>query len=195
MEKVYVGIDVNLTGFGLAILKSNKITLKFVPFHKQGLSINFMMKEWVRGTADLMTEILKAAPRYKENPNDTSIILAVEEPAGMGAGAEQAAAILNKLIGIIAAFARVANYSTMHPSSMMWKKSIVGKGNATKDEVATVVSKKILGHEDRDYFGGNHHISDAVGLALYAKEVDNNARPRDNSISPNCKDKEESEEG
>lgn len=159
MSSAYVGIDVNLSGYGLAILTVREIVLKFIPFVQKEKTDKAMV-EWVE-----ITRVTRDIISHKAQ-GDT-IIVAVEDPTGMGQqpGTWMTAAILNKLTGILAA--ELPGRIT-YPSSVTWKKAICKNGKAKKDEVAAVVSLELLGVSDKNYFDGNHHISDALALAYYA---------------------------
>ncbi len=184
MPNAYVGIDVNLSGYGLAILTVREIVLRFIPF-VQKEKINEAVSEWVMSTR-LVDDIVK------HRCQDDKIIIAIEDPTGMGAinlgkidergridakrirqqsGAWMVAATLNKLVGMLSSELFQMG-ELIYPSSVIWKKAICKDGKAKKDEVAAVVSLELLGVSDKDYFEGNHHISDALALAYYAKHMD-----------------------
>lgn len=176
MEKAYVGIDVNLSGYGLAILDRREVKLEWIPFI-QKRKIDEAMHEWIEATKKLENIIDVKYPQ-------SDLIIAIEDPTAMEKGAWQTAAVLNKLIGMLSMslydiHAMYHDYTVklIYPSAVIWKKVIIGtagskKKKVTKKDVMAVTSKRLLGIEKVDYFVDNHHVSDAVALAMYAEKYD-----------------------
>lgn len=164
MSKAYVGIDPNLSGFGVAIFTEREITLRFISIAQKAKTEDAVI-EWfaaVRAVLDLV--------RAKCATND--ILIAIEDPTGMEQKAWLTASVLNKLIGMLCYSLQTENARIILPSSVTWKSKVCGNARATKEEVMLTTSHKMLGVENPDYFDGNHHISDAVALAMFAESYD-----------------------
>ena len=180
MSNAYVGIDVNLSGYGLAILTDKEITLRFIPFIRKD-KLDEAMPKYIQAAFELLKLVANKCAAY-------DLIAAIEDPTSMAApkimkkknrivkvtSLWQVASTLDKLVGILAYALSIPilfnSTRVIYPSSVIWKKAIVGDAWAKKEKVARVASVRLLGKEMIGYFEGNHHISDSVALAMYAEK-------------------------
>ena len=180
----YIGIDVNLTGYGLAIMKYDGIILNFIDVVRQDEDINVMFPEWVRATRELFWCVdARLTNRATRN------VVVIEDPSAMSAphikrhkgqivsvtSAWQTADTLNRLTGMLSVVFLDKDYVCKYPSSVMWKSKVMGDGKAEKKEVQREMGKLILPN-DPNAFIDNHHVADSVALAMYGYMEDLDAK-------------------
>ena len=185
----YIGVDVNIKGFGLAVFTLEKVHLEFLdmfPHRPEEYHLTNMTTIWAKSCIAVMLLIKELV-----NP-DRKIIFVIEDPTAMGSiytkkdgtivTAWQTASILDKLTGMLAVIAVQNNYKLYTPSSVIWKKRVLGKGDAKKPAIQSEMYKIIYGRASRD--GGsieNHHVADGAALAYYGYKEDRYGRQETNT--------------
>jgi len=173
----FIGIDVNLSGLGLAIIKYDGIILNFIDMVRQDEDINKMFPEWVRATRELFL----CVNSHLEH-RDTWNVVVIEDPSAMSApniikkdgkiikvtSAWQTADVLNRLTGMLSVVFIDKGYKCLYPSSVMWKSKVMGHGKAEKKEIQSEMGKLIMPNApDSESYIQNHHIADSLALAVY----------------------------
>jgi hypothetical protein len=65
--------------------------------------------------------------------------------------------------GLLLGWAQAHRVPTLRATAHVWRKAVVGKGNATDAEVKVAVTRQVAGLPERT----NAHVRDAVGLGVW----------------------------
>ena len=175
----YIGVDVNIKGFGLAVFTLEQVHLGFLdmfPYKPEEFNIACMSVTWSKSVIrlmDLVEELITV---------ERKTIFVIEDPTAMGLtpGAWQTASILDKLVGMLSVIAVQDGYALRTPSSVIWKKRVLGKGDAKKPLIQSEMYKIIYGREGSIE---NHHVADRAALAYYGYKEDRYGRLEEKEAS------------
>lgn len=168
-DALYIGIDINLTGNALVTMTAKQVRMRWIPVPVQGMTLDNMVFIWCQVAENTWGKI---EPATKDH---IPIYAVIEDPTGMERKAWQAAAMINKMIGMLSIIFYDNNIKMYFPSSVIWKKETVGNGKAEKMEIQKAMFKLIYPNvptsqtrqEPKIDKIENHHIADAVALAYY----------------------------
>lgn len=171
VETTYIGIDINVKGFGLAVFTVEKVHLEFfnmLLYKPEEFQLTNMTTIWSLSSIELMKLVKQLIS------SDRKTVVTIEDPTAMSStyqkkngtvvSAWQTASILDKLFGMLSVIVISNKYVICTPSSVIWKKRVIGKGNAKKPIIQSHMYKVIYGREGNIE---NHHIADAAALAYY----------------------------
>ena len=116
--------------------------------------------------SDRNTEILSLRDQLLHiiKPNLAPVTIYCEEPVVAGARNLRSTILIAETVGMILG---VRAYVRLVPVSS-WKKATVGKGNATKEEVANWLQRE---YPDYAQACGNQDLVDAAAIYLYGRSV------------------------
>lgn len=182
-EATYIGIDVNIKGLGLAVFAAEKVHLEFfdmIPWSPDEYDTTNMTTIWSLSCIQLLESV------HEKIDSDRKTILVVEDPTAMGSfhttkdgrvtSSWQTASILDKLVGMLSVIAIQYKWKVLTPSSVMWKKRVIGDGKAKKPAIQSHMYNVIYGREGEI---ANHHVADSAALAYYGYLEDRYGKAKD----------------
>lgn len=187
-QKYLAGIDIGFSNTGIVILSVPEFKLIFAKTisteksnKKRGLRV---ADDDILRLNVIVNELSKILSIYSGN-----ILLAVELPTG-GARGARPNRCMGLATGIIGTIMNIYHYPVHWVAPNEVKKEVVGKNNASKDEIKIQVCRLLSGNyeniiigkrkeikynflingESKDFFSGEfEHIADAYGAALFCK--------------------------
>jgi len=162
-DNVYIGIDINLTGNAVTIITQRQVFMRWIPVSMQGLPLDNMVPVWCKVAEETWSKVAWIVANKQS-------FVAIEDPTGMERKAWQAAAMINKMIGMLSGIFHNFNSKIYLPSSVIWKKITIGDGKADKPKVQREMFKVLYPNakkSDGDRIE-NHHLADSTALACYA---------------------------
>ncbi len=144
-----VGIDIGVRHFAYAKINSDGIEAHY---HETPKSTRH-------------NELRDLQNKFQQHIHKDDVVW-LEEPPLAGSRNVRIAIQLNQTAGALMVSSVAPAYFV---SVAQWKKAVLGKGNATKDEVNDFVAKHFSKHHKAAH--GNQNIIDAICIGLYGCEI------------------------